>query len=254
MNQFIGFRALLSREILRFTSVFKQTLFPPIISSFLFISIFGYFIGRNLTMAENTPYLTFLVPGLVMMYLIESSYQNTSTSLFIARWSGYIQELLVTPLSYVEMVLAMLLGSMVRSVVVSAGVFAVSLFFERTAIMHPWVVLYFMFFVSLTFSSVGLLAGLIAEEWEHISILTTFIMTPFIYFGGVFHSAQNIPHLFQVLMQFNPIFYMVNGMRYGMIGVSDVDFKISMIVVLVFFSVLFSVVVWMFSQGYKLKK
>ena len=106
----VGFLSLLNREILRFTSVFKQTLFPPLITSFLFLSIFGYFIGRNLTVIGQVPYMTFLIPGLVMMYLIESAYQNTSTSLFIARWSGHIQELLVTPLSYLEMVLAMILG------------------------------------------------------------------------------------------------------------------------------------------------
>jgi len=254
MNNFIGFRTLLGREILRFTSVFKQTLFPPIVSSFLFITIFGIFIGRNLRAEGDIPYLKFLVPGLVMMYLIESAYQNTSTSLFIARWSNYIQELLVTPLSYLEMVLAMILGGLARSFVVAGGVFCVSLFFQPTTVLHPWIVLYFAFFVSLSFSCVGLLAGLLADEWEQISILTTFIMTPFIYFGGVFHSAQTIPEVFKVLMHFNPIFYMVNGMRYGIIGFSDVDVRIAMLVVLCFFTILFSTVVFMFRIGYKLKK
>ncbi len=254
MRNLTGFRTLLEREVYRFLTVFKQTILPPVISSFLFIFIFGFFLGKDLEMRDGMPYLVFLVPGLTMMYIIESAYANTSSSLFIARWSGHIQELLVSPLSYAEMVLAMILGGLARSLTTAAGVYAVSLLFSQTPILHPWLVIYFSLFVSLTFSCLGMIVGLLAEEWEHLSILTTFVVTPLIYFGGVFHSAQNIPHIFQVLMHCNPIFYMVSGMRYGMLENSDVNLTISMSVVFVSFIALFSITVWLFRIGYKLRK
>lgn len=254
IDRSIGFRALLEREVFRFFTVFTQTILPPIISSFLFIFIFGFFLGRDIQVIQGIPYLQFLIPGLVMMYLIENAYANTSSSLFIARWSGHIQELLVSPLSYAEMVLAMILGGLVRSFTVAFGVFIVSLFFVQFSMPHIWIVLYFSLFVSLSFSCLGLIAGLLAEEWEHLSLLTTFILTPLIYFGGVFHSAQTIPNIFQIMMHLNPIFYMVNGMRYGMLGSADVKVTTAMSVVFGCFVVLFVVTVYMFKTGYKLRK
>lgn len=251
---FISFRTLVEREIIRFTSVFSQTIFPPLVSSFLFISVFGYFLGGNLNDVQGMPYLKFLVPGLVMMYLIESSYMNTSTSLFIARWMGHIQEILVTPLSYIQMVLAMIIGGIVRAFVVAGGVYLVSLIFEITPIVHPWIALYFAVFVTVAFASAGLITGLLAEEWEQLSIWTSFVITPLIYLGGVFHSVQMAPPFFRMLTHLNPIFYMINGMRYGMLGVSDAPVGLSMLVVFVFSIFLFSITVILFKKGYKLRK
>ncbi len=253
-KDWIGFKSLVEREIIRFTSVFKQTIIPPIVSSLLFISVFGIFLGKSLENIHGVPYLTFLIPGLMMMYLIEGSYLNTSTSLFVSRWAGHIQEILVTPLSYVEMVAAMLIGGLTRSLTEASGIYLVSLFFVKFPVSHPWIVVYFAIFVSLSFSSVGMIAGLLSEEWEHLSVLTTFVITPLIYFGGVFHSIQMIPPLFQGLMYLNPIFYMVSGMRYGMLGISDVNLTLCMTVVFCFFLVLFSTTVLMFKTGYKLRK
>lgn len=253
-TSFISFRTLVEREIIRFTSVFSQTIFPPLVSSFLFISVFGFFLGRNLNEVQGMPYLKFLVPGLVMMYLIESSYMNTSTSLFIARWMGHIQEILVTPLSYIQMVLAMIIGGMVRAFVVSGGVYLVSLIFEVTPIVHPWITLYFAVFVTVAFASAGLITGLLAEEWEQLSIWTSFVITPLIYLGGVFHSIEMAPPLFRTLTHLNPIFYMVSGMRYGVLGRSDAPVGICMIVVFLISITLFSVTVFMFKKGYKLRK
>ncbi|MBI4387444.1 MAG: ABC transporter permease [Candidatus Omnitrophica bacterium] len=253
-SDLIGFKSLVEREIIRFTSVFKQTIFPPIISSFLFISVFGLFLGKGIENIQGVSYLTFLVPGLMMMYLIEGSYLNTSTSLFVARWAGHIQEILVTPLSYFEMVAAMLIGGLARSVAEAFGIYLVSLLFTSFPIVHPWAVFYFAILVSLSFSSIGMIIGLLAEEWEHLSILTTFVITPLVYFGGVFHSIDMIPPSLQFLMYLNPTFYMMNGMRYGMLGILDANLLLSALVVFFFFISLFSVTVYMFKTGYKLKK
>src|SRR3990167_7462816 len=235
----IGFRTLVKREIVRFTSVFTQTIFPPLVSSFLYIFIFGFSLGARIEEVDGFPYLKFLIPGLVMMYVIEGSYQNTSSSLFISRWANNIEELLVTPLSYVEMVFAMLIGGLARSMVTSCGVYLVSLIFVRFPIVEPLFVLYFMIFVSLIFSSVGMTVALLSEEFEHLTIATTFLITPLIFFGGVFHSIEMVPETLKWLTVFNPIFYMVNGLRYGMLGRSDASIWLCVSVVFFLFLVTF---------------
>jgi ABC-2 type transport system permease protein len=250
----IGFKALVEREVLRFTSVFKQTIFPPLVSGFLYFLIFGLTIGSHMTEVQGIPYMNFLIPGLVMMYLIEGSYNNTSNSLFISRWAGHIQEILVSPLSYLEMVMALLIGGLIRGLVVAGGVFLVSLFFVRTPIDHPFIVASMALLVSLSFSSIGAMVALIAEEFEHISVCTTFLITPLIFLGGVFHSIHMLPESLQFWTRYNPIFYMINGMRYGMIGLSDVPITQCFMVVTILFTILFSMTVYLFKIGFKLRK
>ncbi len=254
MKSLVGFKSLVEREIIRFTSVFFQTLFPPLVSSFLYIAIFGFTIGQQIKHVRGVPYLNFLIPGLVMMYIVEGSYANTSSSLFISRWAGHIQEILVSPLSYFEMVLAILIGGLARSFVTSSGVYLVSLLFTQTPLQHPFVVLVMALFVSLSFSSAGAIMALFAEEFEHLTICTTFVITPLIFFGGVFHSVEMLPPMLRVITSFNPIFYMVNGMRYGMLGTSDVPIAQCLAVVFCFFTLLFSFTVFLFKTGYKLRK
>ena len=164
MKNLIGFKSLTEREIIRFTSVFFQTIFPPLVSSFLYIGIFGFTIGQRMEAVRGVPYLHFLIPGLIMMYVIEGSYANTSSSLFISRWAGHIQEILVSPLSYIEMVLAILIGGLARSFVIATGVYLVSLFFALSPIHHPLIVLVMTIFVSLSFSSIGVIVALFARN------------------------------------------------------------------------------------------
>ncbi|MBI4115872.1 MAG: ABC transporter permease [Candidatus Omnitrophica bacterium] len=254
MKSLVGFRTLVWREIYRFVSVFTQTIFPPVVSSFLYIFIFGLSLGERIETVHGFPYLVFLIPGLVMMYVIEGSYSNTSSSLFISRWANNIEELLVTPLSYFEMVLAVLIGGLVRSLVTATGVFLVSLFFVRFPIAHPLAVVYFVVLVSLSFSSVGMIVALFAEEFEHLSICTTFVITPLIFFGGVFHSIEMVPSAIKWLTVFNPMFYMINGLRYGMLGIADTPVFLSGAIVFVIFIALFSLTVYLFRIGFKLRK
>lgn len=254
MKNLTGFNTLVRREIIRFTTVFKQTIFPPVISSFLYIAIFGFTLGREIQQVHGIPYLNFLIPGLIMMQIIEGSYSNTSSSLFISKWAGHIQEILVTPLSYVEMVLAILIGGLARSFVTSSGVYLISFAFTVTPIEHPLVVLFMMVFVSLSFSSLGAIVALFAEEFEHLSICSTFIITPLIFFGGVFHSVEMLPPVLQTVTHLNPMFYMVNGMRYGMLGASDVPIGQCFLVVAALFIFLFSFTVYLFKIGFKLRK
>lgn len=254
MKSMIGFRTLVWREIYRFMSVFKQTVSPPLISSFLYIFTFGFSIGRRIHEVGGVPYLTFLIPGLLMMHAIEGSYQNTSSSLFISRWANNIEELLVTPISFFEMVLAILIGGLARSVMIVTGVWGISLLFVHFLPAHPLVMVYFLIFVSLIFSLVGMLVALYAEEFEHMTVVTTFVISPLVFFGGVFNTLDMVPEKLQLFLKLNPIFYMVNGMRYGMLGRSDAPVAGSMLLVMALFLILFSITVHLFRIGYKLRK
>lgn len=254
MKSFVGFQTLVLREIVRFTSVFTQTIVPPVVSSFLYIFIFGFSLGSRIDEVNGIPYLRFLIPGLITMYIIEGSYANTSSSLFISRWANYIEELLVAPLSYVEMVLAILIGGLVRSLVIVTGVYLVSLLFVRFPFAHPEAVFFFFIFISLVFSSAGMIVALFAEEFEHLSIATTFVINPLVFFGGVFYSIDMVHPALKWATLFNPMFYMINGMRYGMLGTADVPVWRSFTIVGGLLVVLFSTAVYLFRIGFKLRK
>ena len=250
----IGFRTLVKREVLRFFVVFTQTILPPLVSSSLFMFVFGLSIGHHVTLSMGgVTYIQFIIPGMVMMHLIEGSYTNASSSLFISRWQNLIQELLLSPLSYFEMVLGLLIGSMTRGMLVAGGVYTLSLLFAQFPIHHFWVVAYFFVMVTLIFSCLGLLVGLWAEGFEKLSIWGAFVLTPLIYFGGVFHSVEMVPPGLRFVTKLNPIFYLVSGMRYGMIGVSDVPIAVSIGLAAVLALLLFVVVEKLFRMGYKLR-
>lgn len=253
-HNWIGFRTLVKREVLRFFVVATQTLLPPLISSSLFIFVFGLSIGRNLNInMGGLSYLHYIVPGLVMMHLIEAPYTNTSSSLFISRWHNLIQELLLSPLSYFEIVLGLLIGGVARGIIVASLVYGISLFFVQFPIFSPWLMLYFFITVTLVFACLGLVVGLWAEGFEKLSIWSTFVLTPLIYFGGVFHSIKMVPEPLQFLAWANPIFYFVSGLRYAMVGVSDVDVRMSMALTFVMAVSLFALVEHLFRRGYKLR-
>ncbi len=250
----VGFRTLVKREVLRFFVVFSQTLIAPLISSTLFIFVFGYSLGARMNLTiHGIPYLQFIIPGLVMMHLIESPYANTSSSLFMSRWHNLIQEILLSPLSYFEMVLGLLIGGVTRGLLVGGSVYGVSLLFCQFTFYNWFVVTYFFFMVTLIFALLGLLSGLWAEGFDRLSFWATFVLTPLVYFGGVFHSVEMMPVPLQLFTRLNPIFYFVSGLRYGMLGVSDVDVRVCMVLAALMAAGLFVLVERLFRRGHKLR-
>lgn len=250
----IGFQTLIKREILRFCVVFTQTIIPPLVSSSLFIFVFGFSIGQNLNVdIHGFRYMDFMIPGLVMMYLIEGSYANASSSLFISRWHNIIQELLLSPLSYFEMVLGLLIGSVARGLLVAAGVYLISNFFTHFQFHNIGIVIYFFLTTTFIFSCLGLIVGLWADTFEKLSICSSFILTPLIYFGGVFHSLTMLPAPLQMVSRFNPIFYLISGLRYGMLGIADTNIYISMAIAAGLGLGLFLIVEILFRRGYHLR-
>lgn len=250
----IGVLSLSKREILRFLSLASQTIFPPLISSTLFIFIFGIAIGNRLNFSDGgLSYLNFIVPGLMTLHLISSSYENTSSSLFIARWHNHIQEILLSPLSYFEMVLGLLAGGVARGILVSVGIFMVSLFFTPNWIHHPILFFYFILMISVIFSCCGMLGALWAEDFGMLNLWNVYFIAPMVLLGGVFHPVSMLPAALQVLTKFNPMHYLVNGMRYSVSGVSDISIWICVLFTFSLAIVIFALTVYLFKIGYKLR-
>ena len=248
----VGLLTIIKRENLRTIKIINQVIWPPIISSLLYIFIFGFSLGQNFEVGEVS-YLVFLVPGLIMMNIIMTSYEESSSSLFLGKFINYIQELLISPLSYIELVLGFLFGSILRSAVISSLIFIVFLFFVDVSINNIFLYLFFLLFVSLFFACIGLIIALWAEEFDNLAVLNTFFITPLLFFGGVFHSIKLLPEIFQKLSLINPLFYMIDGFRYSILGKSDFNIYYSTLIVFILATIAFFYTVYLFRKGYKLR-
>ncbi len=250
----IGVLALSRREIWRFLTVASQTIFPPIMTSALFLYIFGIALGKRIIFDTNgLSYLEFIIPGLMTMHLISSSFENTSSSLFIARWHNHIQEVLLAPLSYFEMVLGLLAGGVVRGALVCACVFMISKIFIHIDIYHIYLLIYFILMISVIFSCAGMMAALWAEDFGMLNMWNVYFIVPLVLMGGVFHPISMLPKIVQDISKFNPMFYLVNGIRFSITGVSDVTIIPCMAISLLLALMSFFFTVYLFKVGYKLR-
>jgi len=250
----VGVISLSKREIYRFVTLAAQTIFPPILTSALFMYIFGVAIGSRIDFSSTgLSYLSFIVPGLMTMNLISSSYDNTSFSLFIGRWHNHIQEILLSPLSYIEMVLGLLAGGVARGMIVGAGVLLVANIFGSISIYNPLLLIYFMLLISVIFSCAGMLAALWAEDFGMLNLWNIYFIVPLVLLGGVFHPMAMLPHVVQNISKFNPMFYLVQGVRYSVTGISDVSIVIPVILAFVLAVSFYFFTVYLFKIGYKLR-
>ncbi len=253
LNDLVGVFSLWKREVLRFLKVFKQTIIPPIVSNLIFLFIFGFSLGSRIKEVEGASYISFIIPGLILMAIINNSYQNTSSSLYISRSRSHIEEVLVSPLSYFEMVLAYTLGGMTRGIIVGVSSLLIISLFVSVSISHVLLFIYLMVVVSAIFSSTGLIIGLWAEQWDHISVLTSFVITPLTFFGGVFHSVKMLPSVFEKISLLNPLFYMIDAFRYSMNDSSGGPLLAGILITSALAVVLFLVTVYLFKIGYKIR-
>jgi ABC-2 type transport system permease protein len=249
----IGFLALLRRECYRFLVLPNQTIVPPLINALLYVLVFGYAIGSRIKEIDGVPYITYIFPGLVMMNAINGAYANNTTSLFVARHELFIQDLLVSPLSYLEMVLAYTLGGAMRGFVVGALTLLVGFALLGVHMHHAGATLYFLAVSSLACAAFANIVGLYSERWDHVAIYLNYVITPLVFLGGVFYSLKMLPPSVQTANLLNPIFYTVNGFRYGILGISDVGAGICALVGLVLFVIPFAISVSLFRRGYKLR-
>lgn len=244
---------LTQKEVSRFLRVWKQTLVPPIITIVLYLAIFGKFIGDRISVIDNVSYINFIFPGLLMMSVIMASYANTSSSFFGAKFQKSIEELFVSPMSYWKILVWFCTGAILRWFIVAGLVFITWAFMTDIVIQNYFFALIFIFLTSFLFALLGLFNALYAKSFDDISIIPTFIITPLIYLGWVFYPISILWEPWQTISLFNPILYMVNGLRYSFIWVSDINIYVSIGILVFFISLLLWIILFLLKKGYGIR-
>jgi ABC-2 type transport system permease protein len=251
-----GWLTLLYKELLRFWKVSLQTIAAPILSALLYLLIFSHVLeGRVSVYDGRVTYTAFLVPGLVMMAVLQNAFANSSSSMLQSKISGNLIFVLLTPLSAVNLFAAYVLGAMVRGLVVGLGVFAVTLWFNPSLLMmpHPLWAVSFALVGSAILGTLGLIAGIWADKFEQSAAFQNFVIVPLTFLSGVFYSIHSLPPFWQALSHWNPFFYMIDGFRYGFFGVSDVSPLTSFAIVMVFCLALSAIALVLLQRGWKLR-
>lgn len=249
----IGFQTLLWKEIKRFSKVFGQTVISPVITTLLYLIVFGFSVGDRIPMAEGVGYLDFLVPGLVMLVIINNAFMNTSSSLFISKLQGTIADLLVAPISNGAVIAAYVLAALVRALLCGAAVVVIAWVVRGIELRHPLEVLAYAVAVGTAFALLGLAIAILSDKFEQLNIMLTFFLTPLSFLGGVFYSIRVLPEPWQTISRFNPILYMVNGLRHGFVGVSDVPHLLGLGIVLGSCVLLWGWNLWLLARSRKLR-
>lgn len=248
-----GFATLLQKELLRFFKVSFQTVAAPIITSLLYLMIFAHMLEDRVEVFEGVGYTAFLVPGLVMMAVLQNAFANTSSSIVQSKITGNIVFILLPPLSSLELFGAYVFASMVRGVVVGLGVFVVTVWFTNLSFAHPLWILAFAVLGSAILGTMGLIGGIWADKFDQIAAFQNFIIMPATFLSGVFYSVHSLPPFWLAVSHLNPFFYMVDGFRYGFFGVSDVPPLISLAVVVAALALASAVALQLLRSGYKLR-
>ena len=237
------------REVMRILRIWTQTLIPPAITMTLYFLIFGGLIGSRVGEMDGIKYMDFIVPGLVMMSVIQNSYGNISSSFFGAKFGRHIEELLVSPMPNWVILLGYVGGAVLRGVLVGAIVLCIAMFFTEVKVPHPLVMVSSVLLGAIIFSLAGFINAVFAKKFDDVAIVPTFILTPLTYLGGVFYSVKLLPDWAEAATHANPIFYMVNAFRYGLLGVSDVSMWTAYALMLGFVAVLGGLALWLLKRG-----
>jgi ABC-2 type transport system permease protein len=244
---------LVKREMIRSLKVINQVIWPPIISTLLYVFVFGVALGSRISSVQGVTYAQFLIPGLIMLQVIDSSYGECSSSVFQGRFMNSIQEMLIAPMSAFEIVFGYVLGSLVRAFLIAVLITALG-----AILVHTWpqnwpLYIVVLTLVSVLFSSLGVIFGLMAEKFDHLAVLTTFVITPLTFVGGVFTSAQMLPPTLRTLELFNPIFYTIDAFRYSYTGSSYLPLYVSVTAIAVLAVAALGIALRMTATGYKLR-
>lgn len=252
-SNWIGLQTIIRREIERFIRVAGQTLLAPWVSALLYIFVFGEVVGQRISSIGGVSYIDFVLPGVLMMSVISAAFGQSSSSIYFARFARHIEEILVSPLSYLEMIIGFIAGVVVRALAVGGGIYLIALLFSAATIQHFWLFLFYLVSVSIVFGFLGILVGLWAKGFEQLGILGTFVITPLSFVGGVFNTIDMLPTKLQILAQWNPFFYFIDGIRYSMIGVREADPTVGYVVILGSMLVLGTLTEYLFRRGYGLR-
>lgn len=231
MTNWTGFLTLVRRETYRFMRLFRQTLIPPLMTTLLYILVFGVSLGSHIKSVKGFDFIVFILPGLAQLGLITNAYANSSTSLFMARMERSIENVLIAPLSYLHIILAFILGAIFRGLTVGYATLFIARFFIDFPMPHPFLLFFSWTLSCAFFGALGIASALLAETWDHISLFTNFVITPFIYLGGAFYSVDMLPEFWRKVSHLNPIFYCIDSSRYAVLGVSDAPVALSFAVI-----------------------
>lgn len=248
-EQLISLASITRRETIRIFRIWVQTLVPPVVTATLYFLIFGTFIGSQLSDVHGYDYMSFIAPGLIMMSIITNSYTNAVSSFFSSKFQRNIEELLVSPTPDWVIVLGYVSGAMVRGLSVGVLVTVVGLGFSRIVPHNLFFILAFAVLTSFVFALAGLINGIFAKKFDDISIIPTFVITPLTYLGGVFYSISLLPDFWRALSRANPIVYMIDGFRYGFLGVSDIGVWTGLSMLLLIGTLLFAANLYLLSRG-----
>ncbi|MFZ6744955.1 ABC transporter permease [Undibacterium sp. JH2W] len=248
-----GFNTLFYKEVLRFWKVATQTITAPIMTAILYLLIFGHVLEDHVQVYPGVKYTAFLVPGLVMMSVLQNAFANSSSSLIQSKITGNLVFILLPPLSHWEIFSAYVLAAILRGVAVGAGVFIVTAWFADLHFVAPWWIAIFAFLGAAMLGTMGLVAGIWAEKFDQLAAFQNFLIMPATFLSGVFYSIHSLPGIWQSISRFNPFFYMIDGFRFGFFGKSDVDPLHSLMIVTVFSLLLATIAIQMLKRGYKLR-
>jgi ABC-2 type transport system permease protein len=244
---------MMRNEFVRIIRIWSQTLLPPVVTTSLYFVVFGKFIGSQLHPIHGFTYIQFIVPGLIMMSVITSSYMNTVSTFYFAKWTKTLDEILVSPMPDWLVILGFMSGGVLRGLLVGVLVLVVSLFFTHLVIVNALILVAAIVLTSVLFSLAGLINGVFAKGFDGISIVPTFVLTPLTYLGGIFYSIQQFTPFWQKVSLFNPILYMINAFRYGFLGISDIPLATCFAVLGGFTVVFVGVAIYLFRNGIGLK-
>ncbi|EUJ46617.1 ABC transporter permease [Paenilisteria rocourtiae] len=246
---FTALKSLAVKETNRYMRIWIQTLVPPVITTSLYFVIFGNLIGSRVGQVGGFSYMEFIVPGLIMMSVITSSYSNVSSSFFSQKFQKNIEEILIAPVPTHVIIWGFLLGGIGRSILVGALVTLVSLFFVPLAV-HSWLlVVLTLLMTAILFSLAGLLNGIFAQSFDDVSIIPTFVLQPLTYLGGVFYAISMLPPFWQAISKANPIVYMISGFRFGFLGTTDISVMWSIAILILFIVVLYAICWYLIDKG-----
>ena len=245
----VAYQTIARREILRFARIWVQTIIPPVVMVGLYFVIFGELIGQRIGEMDGMSYVDFIMPGLVMMSIITNSYANVVSSFYGAKYSHYIEEMLIAPIPNIVILIGYVTGGIVRGMSVGIAVTLVSLFFTDFSIHAPLIVIGIAFLTAFLFSLAGLINGVFARTFDDVTIIPTFVLTPLTYLGGIFYSIRLLPETWQQVSLINPILYMVNSFRFGFRGVSDIGMGTAIMVILFFIVILFAFCMILLERG-----
>jgi ABC-2 type transport system permease protein len=248
-----GLAALTGREILRVLKLWTQTVGAPVVSSFLFIVVFGLSLGNRISGIDGVEYDVFIVPGLITMAMVQAAYANNSSSVFQAKFDRYLNDILSAPMRPWEVNLGLSLGGVVRALLIGVSLLGLSLLVVDVPVREPGILLLAVVLALVLFSSLGVIVGIYAESWDHTAFVNNLVILPLTFLGGVFYSVDVLPSPWQELSHVNPIFFLVQAVRYGFLGASDVSVWLALGVTAVLAAVCVAWSTWLFATGKRIK-